>query len=596
MAGAGIPIPAPLTAGAILARLGLTGLAAGSLIYATSATAMTPLALGTAGRLLVAGASAPAWSDAGLSYASSVLTIAGSVPGTPSAGQVLVGGGALKAGGAISGASLTASGLTSGRVPHVTTAGLLTDAASLTFGSAILTVGDGTGAPSYVINGAAAQNRPIVWKTNGVARWDVYATSSAESGANAGTDFGILARTDAGAVIDAPVAIVRAAGGAITLARPVTASSTLSAVGITSSAGFSAIGTIAAGTYYFNVLGASGAARDILRAGLTGYSNGLTVQYNGSAMVYGMANGALTVGGAVTVADGTAAAPGWRLTSEAHGQYRISATSLGFAVAGAYAASLTNAGVFTSARGVFNHSSSTASDHNLTVDKTFSNPSSGGAYRCFTSTMTDQGTGSDTWYNQQFLCEISITSSGSNAGYDRVFQMNGYHRGSGTRNNLVGAKIDVGTYNGGSDSTGIITLLQGINITTLKTTSSAITTSALLDLGANVGTTKYAIRSLSTSGIVSLGDTTDASAIGTAAVVNAGGASIAKNLWVGGTAGNYINIANSTGELRVNGTKVLGAQGAAVADVSGGATIDAEARTTLNTLLARARAHGWIAT
>lgn len=49
-------------------------------------------------------------------------------------------------------------------------------------------------------------------------------------------------------------------------------------------------------------------------------------------------------------------------------------------------------------------------------------------------------------------------------------------------------------------------------------------------------------------------------------------------------------------EYRVSGTKVVGAQGAAVADASGGATIDAEARTAINTLLARLRTHGLIAT
>jgi hypothetical protein len=46
----------------------------------------------------------------------------------------------------------------------------------------------------------------------------------------------------------------------------------------------------------------------------------------------------------------------------------------------------------------------------------------------------------------------------------------------------------------------------------------------------------------------------------------------------------------------VSGTKVLGAQGAAVADVTGGATIDTEARAAINALLARCRAHGLIGT
>lgn len=47
---------------------------------------------------------------------------------------------------------------------------------------------------------------------------------------------------------------------------------------------------------------------------------------------------------------------------------------------------------------------------------------------------------------------------------------------------------------------------------------------------------------------------------------------------------------------RVAATKVVGAQGAAVADASGGAIIDAEARSALNSLLARLRTHGLIAT
>lgn len=48
--------------------------------------------------------------------------------------------------------------------------------------------------------------------------------------------------------------------------------------------------------------------------------------------------------------------------------------------------------------------------------------------------------------------------------------------------------------------------------------------------------------------------------------------------------------------LKVSGTKVVGEQGAAVADASGGATVDAEARTAINDLLARLRTHGLIAT
>lgn len=48
--------------------------------------------------------------------------------------------------------------------------------------------------------------------------------------------------------------------------------------------------------------------------------------------------------------------------------------------------------------------------------------------------------------------------------------------------------------------------------------------------------------------------------------------------------------------LFVGATKVIGAQGAAVADASGGTVIDVEARAALNALLARIRTHGLIAT
>jgi len=53
--------------------------------------------------------------------------------------------------------------------------------------------------------------------------------------------------------------------------------------------------------------------------------------------------------------------------------------------------------------------------------------------------------------------------------------------------------------------------------------------------------------------------------------------------------------ANALTAYQVAGTQVVSARGAAVADAAGGATIDAEARTAINTLLARLRVHGLIA-
>jgi hypothetical protein len=70
-----------LTPAQILARLGIASLAAGRVIVGASATALA--------------------ASADFTFVSGVVTIAGSVPGAPSAGQVLIGGGAMKCAGAI---------------------------------------------------------------------------------------------------------------------------------------------------------------------------------------------------------------------------------------------------------------------------------------------------------------------------------------------------------------------------------------------------------------------------------------------------------------------------------------------------------------
>ena len=57
------------------------------------------------------------------------------------------------------------------------------------------------------------------------------------------------------------------------------------------------------------------------------------------------------------------------------------------------------------------------------------------------------------------------------------------------------------------------------------------------------------------------------------------------------TSGNI----NATG-YQVATVQVVGAQGAAIADATGGVTVDAEARVAINALLARVRAHGLIIT
>lgn len=130
-------------------------------------------------------------------------------------GALLVSGGVGVAG-QVSAATLLASGLTSGRIPFVTTGGLLIDSSNLTW----------TDANSRLdISNTAGTSRDVVGATAGVRRWILrLGNSTAESGANAGSDFQLLARSDADATIDTPISIARAAGGAMTVSRPLTLS------------------------------------------------------------------------------------------------------------------------------------------------------------------------------------------------------------------------------------------------------------------------------------------------------------------------------------------------------------------------------------
>jgi len=52
----------------------------------------------------------------------------------------------------------------------------------------------------------------------------------------------------------------------------------------------------------------------------------------------------------------------------------------------------------------------------------------------------------------------------------------------------------------------------------------------------------------------------------------------------------------SGAQVSVDGSKVVGARGAAIAALAGGSTADAEARAAIGSILAALRAHGLIAT
>jgi hypothetical protein len=131
---------------------------------------------------------------------------------TTSTGALVVSGG-LGVGGAVNiGGTLTANG---------TTFNLSTASANGSF---------------INMDGLAGNFKIITTRTGGVDRWYFGQDTAAESGSNAGSPFFIRALTDAGAVIDTPLTITRAAGGRLTTPRPVTISDSTASTSTSSGA------------------------------------------------------------------------------------------------------------------------------------------------------------------------------------------------------------------------------------------------------------------------------------------------------------------------------------------------------------------------
>lgn len=74
-----------------------------------------------------------------------------------------------------------------------------------TFSSAVI-------AAALRITGAAATNRLLDFETGGVDRWRLGANSTAEAGANAGSDFVLYSYSDAGALVATAMSVARSTG------------------------------------------------------------------------------------------------------------------------------------------------------------------------------------------------------------------------------------------------------------------------------------------------------------------------------------------------------------------------------------------------
>jgi hypothetical protein len=67
-------------------------------------------------------------------------------------------------------------------------------------------------ATRLLLDGDAAQNKIITYRTAGVQRFGLYTNNTAESGANAGSDFAIRAYSDTGTLLSTPIFIKRSTG------------------------------------------------------------------------------------------------------------------------------------------------------------------------------------------------------------------------------------------------------------------------------------------------------------------------------------------------------------------------------------------------
>jgi hypothetical protein len=63
-----------------------------------------------------------------------------------------------------------------------------------------------------LLDGDAAQSKIITYRTNGLQRFGLYTNNTAESGANAGSDFALRAYSDAGSLLSTPLFIKRSTG------------------------------------------------------------------------------------------------------------------------------------------------------------------------------------------------------------------------------------------------------------------------------------------------------------------------------------------------------------------------------------------------
>lgn len=178
--------------------------------------------------------------SANFTFTTTVCTIANTTSASSATvGAFVVGNGTAATSVALGGGNINCGGtLTTGNRLFVS------------YNSAQGDVGNGVGDVALNINGAAGSTRDVQFKSAGVVRWLFRCNNTAESGSDAGSNFVLNARADGAGSIDEPLTIIRAAGGNITLARPVVGTSSIRSTSPTAGVGYAtgAGGTVTQGS------------------------------------------------------------------------------------------------------------------------------------------------------------------------------------------------------------------------------------------------------------------------------------------------------------------------------------------------------------
>lgn len=213
--------------------------------------------------------------------------------------------------------------LTSGRIVYTTTNGGLRVASKLTYsGGNTLVLGDGTASADFTINKSDAGTGAFRFQVAGVERGSI--------GTDSSENFFWESKNSSGTVIDQPLTIVNSVGGAMTIVRPLTLTSSLSVTGTTTLA-TSLSGLLKATS---GVVSAATAA-DVTGQLLTGYVVGANTALAATDTILGAfgkiqgqlnaklsANQTITLSGVVTGSGTTAIT-----TSMADGALSIAKTS-----------------------------------------------------------------------------------------------------------------------------------------------------------------------------------------------------------------------------------------------------------------------------